>query len=102
MLNLKERPQMIDNAPVGRIARVQLASKLPGVPGEAPGVSTAGTVLGVGQRALSNIAGGIARLGRVLSGPPMSERRRFRYPATASEIQTHRAMAANWLQPPSR
>ncbi len=102
MLNLKERPQMIDNAPVGRIARVQLASKLPGVPGENPGGSTAGTVLGVGQRALSNIAGGIARLGRVLSRPPMSERRRFRYAATVSEIQTHWAIAANWRQFPSK
>ncbi len=102
MLNLKERPQMIDNAPVGRIAQVQLASKLPGLPGENPGGSTAGMVLGVGQRALSNIAGGIARLGRVLSGPPMSERGRFGYAATASKIQAHRAMAANWVQFPSR
>ncbi len=102
MLNLKERPQMIDNAPVGRIARVQLASKLPGVPGENPEGSTVGTVLGLGQRALSNLAGGIARLGRVLSGPPMTERGRFRYAATASNIQTHREMAASWPQFPSR
>ena len=102
MLNLKDRPQMIDNTPVGRIARVQLASKLPGVPGENPGGSTAGTVLGVGQRALSNIAGGIAKLGRVLSGPPMSERGRLGYAATASKIQAHRATAANWAQFPSR
>ena len=102
MLNLKERPQMIDNAPVGRIARVQLASKLPGVPGENLGGSPAETVFGVGQRALSNIAGGIARFGSVLSGPPMSERGRIRYAATASKIQTHQAMAANWPQFPSR
>ena len=102
MLNLKERPQMIDNAPVGRIARVQLTSKLPGVPGENPGGSTAGTVLGVGQRALSNIAGGIARLGRVLSGPPMSERGRFRYAAIACEIQKQRGISASWRQFPSR
>ena len=102
MLNLKERPKMIDNAPVGRIARVQLASILPGVPGENPEGSTAGMVLGMGQRALSNIAGGIARLGRVLSGPPMGERGRFRYAASVSEIQTHRAIAANWPQFPSR
>ena len=102
MLKLKERPQIIDNAPVGRIARGQLPSKLPVVPGENAGGSTAGNVLGVGQRALSNIAGGIARLGRVLSGPPMSERGQLGYAATASKIQAHRATAANWAQFPSR
>ena len=102
MLKLQERPQFIDNAPVGRIARVQLSSKLPGVPGEIPGGSTAGTVLGMGQRALINVAGGIARLAGVLSGPPMSERGRFGCAATASKIQAHRAMAANWAQFPSR
>ena len=102
MLNLKERPQKNISPSVLRIAPATLTPVLPIRAGEIAGGSTAGSILGAGKQALLNIAGGIARLGRVLSGPPMSERGRFRYAATASKIQTHRAMAANWPQFPSR
>ena len=102
MLNLKERPQFIDNAPAAGIAPAPLTPVLPIRAGENAGGGTAGSVLVVGKRALLNISGGIARFGSILSGPPMTERGRFRYAATASKIQTHRAMAANWPQFPSR
>ena len=102
MLKLNDRPQTIDNAPPSGIAPGPLAPVLPIRARENAGGSTAVSVLGAGRQALLNIAGGIARFGSVLSGPPMTERGRFRYAATASKIQTHRAMAANWPQFPSR
>ena len=102
MLNLTDRPQLIDNGPAAGIGPAPLTPVLPIRAGENAGGSTAGSALGVGKQALLNIAGGIARFGSFLSGPPMSKRGRFRYAATASKIQMHRAMAANWPQFPSR
>lgn len=102
MLNLKERPQMIDNAPAAGIAPAQLTPVLPIRAGQNAGGSTDGSVLGAGKRKLLKIAAGIAKFGSVLTGPPMSERGRFRYAATASKIQTQRGIAANWRQFPSR
>ena len=102
MLNLKERPQMIDNAPAAGIAPAPLTPALPIRAGQNAGGSTDGSVLGAGKRALLKITAGIARFGSVLSGPPMTERGRFRYAATASKIQTHRGIAAIWRQFPSR
>ena len=102
MLNLKERPRMIDNAPAAEIAPAQLTPALPIRAGQNAGGSTDGSVLGAGKRALLKIAAGIAKFGSVLTGPPMSERGRFRYAATASKIQMHRGIAANWRQFPSR
>ena len=102
MLNLKERPQMIDNAPAAGIAPAPLTPVLPIRAGQNAGGSTDGSVLGAGNRAFLKIAAGIAKFGGVLSGPPMTERGRFRYAATASKIQTHQGIAANWRQFPSR
>ena len=102
MLNLKERHQMIDNAPAAGIAPAQLTPVRPIRAGQNAGGSTDGSVLGAGKRALLKIAAGIAKFGSVLSGPPMTERGRFRYAATASKIQTHRGIAAIWRQFPSR
>lgn len=99
---LKERPKIIANAQVGKIAPVHWTSRIPGQPGENPGGGTAGTVPGVGKPALLKIAGGIAWLGSVLSGPPMSEHGRFRNAAIAFEIQKHSGIAASWPQFPSR
>ena len=102
MLNLKERPQTNKSVSVLRIAPAQLAPTLPVRMVENASHSKPGTVWGVVRRAFLKIAAGLAKFGNVLSGPPMSERGRFRYAATASKIQTHRAMAANWPQFPSR
>lgn len=92
MLNLKDRHQVIDNSP---------APVPPFATREKAEGATAGAV-SAGKRALLKAASGIAWLGNSLSGPPMSERGRFRHAATISKIQTHRAMAANWPQYPSR
>ena len=96
MLNLKERPQMVDNTPVAPIATAPLVAALPVKVGENTGHSKPWTVLGVGKRARLKIATGIVRIGRVVSGPPMSDRDRSRYAINAFQIQKHIGIAASW------
>ena len=102
MLNLKERTQTNKSASLLRIAPATLAPVLPVQVGDNTGHTQPGTIRSAGKRASLKFAAGIARIGRVVSGPPMSERGRFRYAANAFEIQKHAGIAASWPQLPSR
>ena len=48
------------------------------------------------------ITGGFSWLYRLLAGPPMSQRDRFRYSATLAQVQKHKAMATCWAYQPTR
>jgi len=99
---LKEQPQIKDCASVVRIAPVRLTPSASTSAKEIGGESEPGPVLTAGRSALHKIAAGVARLGRVISGPPISERDRFRYAANAFEIQEYKGISSSWPQFPSR
>lgn len=48
------------------------------------------------------ITAGISWLYKLLVGPPMSQRDRFRYSAASAQVQKHKAMATCWAQGPTR
>ena len=48
------------------------------------------------------IIAGFSWLYKLLAGPPMSQRDRFRYSATVAQIQKHKAMATCWAYQPTR
>ena len=97
-----ERPPIKSSPAELRIAPAQAAARLLGRAGRDADHRTPGLALAMGKRALLKIAGGIAGFVSILSGPPMSERDRFRYAATASRVQKQKAMAAVWSQYPLR
>ena len=54
------------------------------------------------KQPLSKIGDGIAALARVLIGPPMSERDRFRRAVVDTRLQMYKGLTAGWLQDPTR
>ena len=48
------------------------------------------------------IAGGFSWLYKLLAGPPMSQRDRFRYSTTVAQVEKHKAMATCWAYQPTR
>ncbi len=102
MRMLEERPQIKDSVSVPRVVPIQIAPVTPVQFGGNASHRTSGRVLGVGKRALLKIAGGVTVMGRIVMGPPMSDRDRFRYAANAYQIQKHSGMSASWPQYISR
>ena len=45
---------------------------------------------------------GLSWLYKLLAGHPVSQQDRFRYSATAAQVQKHKAMATCWAQQPTR
>lgn len=102
MRTLKEQYQSTESHVAEKVAREQSAASTVVQAGEIASTSELRPVLHAGKLVLIKIAAGVARLGRVMSGPRMSERDRFRYAANAVEIQKHSGIAASWPQFPPR
>jgi peptide/nickel transport system permease protein len=83
---------------VSRTVPNQIAPVTPVQLGENVNHRTSGAVLRVGKRALFKISGGVTGLRRIVVGPPMSDRDRFRYAAIAFQVQKHSGISASWPQ----
>ena len=99
---LEERPQIKDIAPAPRTGQIRIAPVTPVKVGENASHRTSGAVLRVGKWALLKIASGVTVMGRIVAGPPMSDRDRFRYAANVCEIQKYSGISASWPQNVSR